>query len=66
MGGKLDFGSRLERFMLFDEFDCLHLLPESSFALRKPGHKLNFESRKREMGSGRIPTRPPWPMTSYR
>jgi hypothetical protein len=37
MGGEFDFDSRLERFILFDEFDCLHLLPDSSFALRQPG-----------------------------
>jgi hypothetical protein len=37
IGGKFDFGSRLEPFILFDEFDCLHLLPDSSFALREPG-----------------------------
>ena len=36
MGGKLAFGSRLERFILFDEFDCLHLIPDSSFAQRQP------------------------------
>jgi hypothetical protein len=29
IGGKFDFGSRLERFILFNEFDCLHLLPDS-------------------------------------
>jgi hypothetical protein len=32
--GKFDFGLRLERLSLFDEFDYLHLLSDSSFALR--------------------------------
>jgi hypothetical protein len=59
MGGKFAFDSRFERFSLFDEFDCLHLLTDPYFALRGPDESY-FESRKRERWEAiESQTRPP-------
>jgi len=65
--GKLELGPRSERFILFDEFDCLHLLFDSSAcATRHHEAQARFENGKlKGCGSGRVSSRLPQPITSY-